>query len=70
MYVLLAWFASDNIMSWLSSPILFYPLILVFALLVAAWNLGLMPIILNRLIPLAKLQVNSILAMSGVPFRV
>lgn len=70
MYILLAWFASDNIMSWLSSPILFYPLILLFALLTAAWNLGLMPIIMNRVIPLAKLQINAVLMATGVPFRV
>jgi hypothetical protein len=28
MWVLLAWFASDNIMNWLASPIFFYPLIM------------------------------------------
>jgi hypothetical protein len=29
MWVLLAWFASDNIMSWLASPLFFYPLIMI-----------------------------------------
>jgi hypothetical protein len=28
MWILLAWFASDNIMNWLASPIFFYPLIM------------------------------------------
>jgi hypothetical protein len=36
MWVLLAWFASDNVMSWLSSPILFYPLILIASALLVA----------------------------------
>lgn len=31
-WVLLAWFASDNIMGWIASPILFYPLLLISAI--------------------------------------
>lgn len=36
MYVLLAWFASDNILGWLSSPLLFYPLVIIGSLLLVA----------------------------------
>lgn len=32
LWVLLAWFASDNIMNWIASPILFYPLLLLASL--------------------------------------
>lgn len=53
-WVMLAWFASDNIISWLSSPILFYPLVLIGVALVAAWNLGLMPVILGVVVPQIK----------------
>lgn len=54
MYALLAWFASDNIMGWLSSPILFYPLILIGSLLLVAWQMGLMPVILGAGLPIIK----------------
>lgn len=70
MYVLLAWFASDNIMGWLASPILFYPLILIGCGLLAAFNLGLMPVILGVVVPQAKGQINGLLAMTPIPFRV
>jgi hypothetical protein len=36
-YAVFAWFASDNIISWLSSPILFYPLMLIGVCLIAAF---------------------------------
>ncbi len=54
MYVLLAWFASDNIMGWLSSPILFYPLVLIGSLLLVAWQMGLMPILIGAGLPVIK----------------
>lgn len=36
-WVAMAWFASDNILGWFSSPILFYPLTLILIMLGAAY---------------------------------
>ena len=44
MYLLLAFFASDNILSWLSSPIIFYPLMLVLGAFAMLYSAGLGPI--------------------------
>ena len=34
LWALLAWFASDNIMNWIASPIIFYPLMMVLSVCV------------------------------------
>lgn len=70
MYVLLAWFASDNILGWLSSPILFYPLVIIGSLLLVAFQMGLMPVLLGAGLPILKAQVNGILSKTPIPFRI
>lgn len=69
MYVLLAWFASDNVLGWLSSPILFYPLVVIGSLLFAAFQMGMMPVLLGAGLPILKAQVNGFLAKTSIPFR-
>jgi hypothetical protein len=50
LWALLAFFAADNLMSWLSSPLIFYPAMLVLGALVIVHSLGLTYIV----IPLVK----------------
>jgi len=53
LWALLAFFAADNLMSWLSSPLVFYPAMLVLGALVIVHSLGLTYIVL----PLVKQTV-------------
>ena len=54
MWVALAWFASDNIMGWLSSPILFYPIVILCGILVILFQLGILPILVKMGVPMVK----------------
>ena len=69
MWVLLAFFASDNIMGWLSSPILFYPLVLLAGVAVILNQLGILGILVEMGMPAVRGQVNNILAKTPLPFR-
>ena len=60
MWVALAWFASDNIMNWLSSPILFYPICILVGILVILFQLGILPILIKMGMPMVKDQVNGL----------
>ena len=71
MWVLLAWFASDNIMNWLASPIFFYPLILIASVALTMHHLEILPIVLSWLMPTIKSVVNGFLAkIPYVGFRI
>jgi hypothetical protein len=54
MYVLLAFFASDNILNWLSSPFLFYPIVFIASILGLLYSMGLGGVML----PMARHSVN------------
>jgi hypothetical protein len=41
LWVLLAFFAFDNIMSWLSSPLFFYPLVFIGGCIMMLYSMGL-----------------------------
>ena len=69
MWVALAWFASDNVMGWLSSPILFYPLVILAGILVILFQLGILPILIKMGVPMVKDQVNGVAEKVGVPYR-
>ena len=69
LYVLLAWFASDNIMGYLASPILFYPLVLLGSIAFACWQLGLFPLLGPLVIPVVRSKVNGVLQKTPIPFR-
>lgn len=66
MWVLLAWFASDNIMNWLASPIFFYPLILIASIVLTMHHLEILPYVLSLLMPTMKSVINGFLAK--IPF--
>lgn len=69
-WALLAWFASDNVMNWIASPILFYPLLMVVMLIVALHSAGVLGIILDLALPMMKSTVNGILSKTPVAFRI
>ena len=71
LWITLAWFASDNVMGWFSSPILFYPLIICLSVAVLLHQLGVLQIIVEASLPQVRRTVNSLLAKSPVviPFR-
>ena len=69
MWVALAWFASDNVMSWLSSPILFYPLVILAGILVILFQLGILPILIKMVVPQVKDRVNEVAEKAGIPYR-
>ena len=50
-WVLLAWFASDNIAGYLTSPIFFYPLVLLAGLAVILHQLGILKLLIEMGLP-------------------
>ena len=68
-WVALAWFASDNVMGWLSSPILFYPLVILAGILVILYQLGILPILIKMVVPQVKDRVNEVAMKAGIPYR-
>ena len=69
MYAILLWFASDNIMGYVASPILFYPLVLIGSILFVVWQLELLPILIEQGVPEATRRVNRLLAKTPIDFR-
>jgi hypothetical protein len=57
LWALLAFFAFDNVMSWLSSPIFFYPLVFIGGIIMMLYSMGMGPI----LVPVARQSINLIL---------
>ena len=55
-YLLLAFFAADNIIGWLASPLFFYPLVVVLGGVSLLYSMGLGPVIG----PLARQTINVI----------
>lgn len=66
MYVMFVYFAYDDILRWCASPILFYPLVLVFSVVASLYSMGLGPI----MIPTMKSSVNLGLRQAGVPYQI
>ncbi len=63
-YLLLAFFAADNVMGWISSPFIFYPLMLVLGAVAMLYSMGLGPLIG----PLVRGAVNTGFRTAGVNF--
>ena len=61
MWIVLVWFASDNIAGYLTSPIFFYPLVLMAGLCVILHQLGLLKLFIDMGMPKAKTTLNGIL---------
>ena len=70
MWIALAWFASDNIMGWLASPILFYPLIMIAGICVVLQQLGILGPIVQLGLPRFRAQANQLLEKTPIPFRI
>ena len=66
MWVLLAWFASDNIMNWLASPLFFYPLILLASVCLVLHQMGILSLLVSIAMPFVKGTVNGVLAKVGI----
>mmetsp|Transcript_45372 Transcript_45372/g.33152 ORF Transcript_45372/g.33152 Transcript_45372/m.33152 type:complete len:114 (-) Transcript_45372:27-368(-) len=64
-YALLAFFAMDNVMSWISSPLIFYPLMMVFGVISMLYAMGLGGVML----PLARQSINLALRRVNVNFQ-
>lgn len=47
--MVLAFFAADNVMSWLASPILFYPILMIMGAFAVVHSMGLSPIVMPLL---------------------
>lgn len=54
LWIALAWFASDNVAGWLSSPIFFYPLIIISGICVVLHQMGVLKLIIDLGLPSAK----------------
>ena len=63
-YLLLAFFAADNVMGWISSPLIFYPLMLIFGSIAMLYSMGLG----SLMGPLARQVVNGGLRGAGINF--
>jgi hypothetical protein len=64
-YALMAFFAADNVLSWLSSPIFFYPFIMIGGIISILFSMGLGPLIK----PIFRQTANLILSRVGVDLR-
>lgn len=63
-YLLLAFFAADNVMGWISSPFIFYPLMFLVGAVAMLYSMGLGPLIG----PLARGTINTGFRSAGVNF--
>lgn len=59
-WALLAWFASDNVMNWIASPILFYPLLMLGMICAVLHSMGVLSILLDLAFPIVKSTVNNL----------
>lgn len=66
---MLAWFASDNIAGYLTSPIFFYPLVLLAGVAVILHQLGILKLLIEIGLPQVRTQANTLLARTPIPFR-
>jgi hypothetical protein len=64
LYLVLAYFAYDDIFRMIMNPILFYPIMLVTSIVAMLYSLGMGPI----MVPVVKQAVNTGLRSAGVPF--
>lgn len=63
-YALLAFFAADNVLSWMASPIVFYPLMFVLSIIIMLYSMGLGGIMW----PVFRQTVNLVLRRVGLDF--
>lgn len=66
LWVLLFFFAFDNIISWMGSPFIFYPLSIIFCIVVTMFSLG----IGGAFVPILKMSINEALRRAGIGFRI
>ena len=64
LYVILVYFAYDDIFRMLANPLLFYPLIVVTSIIAMLYSMGLGPV----MIPVVKTSLNMGLRSAGIPF--
>jgi hypothetical protein len=63
-YLLIAFFAADNVLSWLSSPFFFYPIMMIASVVAMMYSMGLGGI----MFPLFRQSVNMVLRRANVDF--
>lgn len=63
-YLLMAFFAADNVLSWIASPFIFYPLMMVLSVVAMLYSMGLGGI----MFPLFRQSVNLVLRRVGLDF--
>ena len=65
-YVILFYFAYDDILRMVMNPILFYPLLLIFSIVGMLYSMGLGPV----MVPMIQSTVNMWLRQLKVPFQI
>lgn len=65
---MLLFFGYDDIFRIISSPLMFYPLLLIFALVALAFSLGGGAAITQGLLPMVRMSLNMGLRKVGIPF--
>jgi len=66
LYVVLVYFAYDDIFRMLANPILFYPLMFVTSMVAMMYSMGLGPI----MIPVARTTINTGFRTAGIPYQI
>jgi len=66
MWIILAWFASDNVLAYMSSPFFFYPISLILCVVATLFAMGLGGVIM----PLVRHTVNQLLSRTGLAYRI
>ena len=54
LWILLIWFASDNIAGYLASPIFFYPLVIIAGVVVVLYQLGILMKLIELYTPMLR----------------
>lgn len=66
MYVLLAYFAYDDIWRMMFNPFIFTPLVFIISAVGILYTMGMGPI----MVPLVKSEANKLLRRGGVPYQI
>lgn len=69
LWAVLLYFASDNILGYMASPILFYPMVLIGSIVFCAWQLDVLFLLIEIATPQVRQAINQVLMKTPLTFR-
>ena len=70
LWLILIWLGHDNVLSWLSSPFFFWPMLILAAIASILYSMGILGLVINLSMPVIKGTVNAVLAKTPVNIRI